>query len=191
MYFYGKIFRDLNGSAFQIQYCFQLSIEVWWYLSQVFFLLTPNRKNWNEHYICNSHRQFGISDVRWKHSSDSLYSVVTAIRRACHFSFSILPTDSHYNCKYINDILYIKYYILMERIQLHFSILPSDSHYNCISLISWLLLARRCIYQLSGLGNIVQGRKPLYVSASGQHRNPIINNRDHLVMLLSTTIVAN
>ena len=113
MYFYGKVFKDLNGSAFQIQYCFQLSVEVWWYLSQVFFLLTPNRKNWSEHYICNSHRQFGISDVRWKHSSDSLYSVVTAIRRACHFSFSILPTDSHY---------------------------------NCISLISWLLLARRCVF---------------------------------------------
>ena len=29
MYFYGKVFKDLNGSAFQIQYCFQLSIEVW------------------------------------------------------------------------------------------------------------------------------------------------------------------
>ena len=86
--------------------------DIW---AKCFFLLTPNRKNWNEHYICNSHRQFGISDVRWKHSSDSLYSVVTAIRRACHFSFSILPTDSHY---------------------------------NCISLISWLLLARCCIYQL-------------------------------------------
>ena len=124
--------------------------DIW---AKCFFLLTPNRKNWNEHYICNSHRQFGISDVRWKHSLVSLYSVVTAIGRACHFSFSILPTDSHY---------------------------------NCISLISWLLLARRCIYQLSGLGNIVQGRNPLYVSASGQHRNPIIKNRDHLVRLLST-----
>ena len=41
MYFYGKVFKDLNGSAFQIQYCFQLSIGVWWYLSQVFFSFDP------------------------------------------------------------------------------------------------------------------------------------------------------